>query len=428
MDMEYKEDAIDKVLTDLGLTKYEAMVYRSLIKLGEAKAIEIAQTSGVPREKTYQVLRELEDKGIVKRIEGKPRRWVALPPKSIFEDIIVEKKKEVNKMEEIIKEMQSLYEAGFKKIERKDLNVWEIGESGFEESFLSSISYANINIYALLTPITVDKLSYDGMEAIKKLYRKDVDVKIMTWIYEDNLHDLARLSQYTDVYILDGDPTDISFYVIDGKTGFIIRDGKEYIIQYTDSRIAHSIIQVFKKLLRHAVKIEDYLQYWEAIETLERSDILYPRNTLMFTNEIISNIMRNKLFEEGFDGEIYKSIKEVYRKYFPEYDNLHILNKVQIVNLLLKRDPLFRNTTVSLDIPTETLVIDIVYEDNLEWIREMRNYRKIIPPSLHLLFLEEELKELGWREEQTILIEDKASTRPFEPRKIRIIKKFKKPL
>ena len=62
MNLEFEDDVIDKVLTDLGLTKYEAMIYRALIKLGEAKALEIAQTSGVPREKTYQVLRELEDK------------------------------------------------------------------------------------------------------------------------------------------------------------------------------------------------------------------------------------------------------------------------------------------------------------------------------------------------------------------------------
>lgn len=428
MDMEYKEDAIDKVLTDLGLTKYEAMVYRSLIKLGEAKALEIAQTSGVPREKTYQVLRELENKGIVKRIDGKPRRWVALPPNAIFEEVITEKKKAVVKMEKIVKEMQKLYEAGSRRSERKDLNVWEIGENGFEESFLPTLSYANISIKALLTPMGLINLSYHGLDIIKKLYKKDVNVKILTWIYEDNLHELAKLRQYTEVYILRGRPTDISFYIIDGKTGYIIRDGREYIIQYTDPRLAHVITQVFQKLLSQSIDVEEHIQYWDTTETLENSDILYPDKSLTLVHQMLSNIVRGELRNKNITDELCIPIKEVLIRNIPDYDNLHIISKVQLVNLLLKKDPLFNNVSISIDIPSETVIFDIILDGEKEWIYEIKEYRNIVPPSPYVVILLDELNELGWKEVQTTWIEDKRPERPLEHRKIRIIKKFEAPL
>ncbi len=427
MNIEYEDDVIDKVLTDLGLTKYEAMIYRALIKLGEAKALEIAQNSGVPREKTYQVLRELEDKDIVKRIEGKPRKWVAMPPHTIFEDVITEKKKTITKMEETIKALQNLYEKGFKRTERKDLNVWEIGESSFEESFYSTLNYAHLNIYALLTPFSLDNLTYN-MDLIKKLYKKDLDIKILTWMYEDNLHDIAKMRQYVEVYVLPDYPSDISFYIIDGKTGYIIRDGKEYIIQYSDPRVAHFITELFNKLLHTAIDAEEYIEYWEAVETLENSNILYPKEGVRMLDEMMSNIIREELRNPSGDGVVPSAVRKVLKRYIPNYEHLHIESKIQLINILLKNDPLFNNIRVSLDIPTETLLIDVSINGDPEWIYEVREYDHILPPSPYLLLLHDELRRMGWKEIHTIWLEDKKPIRPYEPRRIKIIKKYEKPL
>ncbi len=427
MNLEFEDDVIDKVLTDLGLTKYEAMIYRALIKLGEAKALEIAQTSGVPREKTYQVLRELEDKDIVKRIEGKPRKWVAMPPHAIFEDVITEKKKTITKMEETIKALQNLYEKGFRRTERKDLNVWEIGESSFEESFYSTLNYAHLNIYALLTPFSLDNLTYN-MDLIKKLYKKDLDIKILTWMYEDNLHDIAKMRQYVEVYVLPDYPSDISFYIIDGKTGYIIRDGKEYIIQYSDSRVAHFITELFNKLLQTAIDAEECIEYWEAVETLENSQILYASENIRMLDEMMSNIIREELRKNVEDGVVPAAVRNVLKKHIPNYEHLHIESKIQLVNILLKKDPLFNNIRVSLDIPTETLVIDVSIDGDPEWIYEVREYNHILPPSPYLMLIHDELRRMGWKEVHTIWLEDKKPVRPYEPRKIKIIKKYEKPL
>lgn len=427
MNIEYEDDVLDKILTDLGLTKYEAMIYRALIKLGEAKALEIAQTSGVPREKTYQVLRELEDKEIVKKIEGKPRKWVAMAPNSIFDEVINEKKKTLNKIEETIKVLQKLYDKGSKRTERRELNIWEIGDTSFEESFYSSLNYAHVNIYALLTPLTLESITYN-LDLFKKLYKKDIDIKIITWMYEDNLHDIAKLNQYTDVYILPGETLDLSFYIIDNKTGYIIRDRKEYIIQYSDARMAHFISELFNRLLTISLKADSYIEYWEATETLENSEILHLKENLKIQERVLSDIVRDELKKHGDISVIAEAVRKMFQAYISSYNNLHIEEKIQLINTLLKNDALYSNIQVSLDTSTQTLLIEAKINDDIDWIYEVREYSIIMPPIPYLVLIHDELRKMGWKQVQTIWLEDKKANKPFLEKKIKIIKKYEKPL
>ena len=427
MGIEYENDVLDKILTDLGLTKYEAMIYRALIKLGEAKALEIAQTSGVPREKTYQVLRELEDKEIVKRIEGKPRKWIAMPPNPIFEDVVNEKKKTLNKIEETIKILQKLYDKGSKRTERKELNIWEIGGSSFEESFYSSLNYAHISIYALLTPLALESITYN-IDLFKKLYKKDIDAKIITWIYEDNLHDIAKLNQYINIYIIPGEPVDLSFYIIDDKTGYIIRDGKEYIIQYSDARMAHFITELFNRLLTLSLKADSYIEYWEATETLENSEILHPKENLKIQEKILTDILRDELKNHGDISVIAGAVRKIFQTYISSYNNLHIEEKIQLINTLLKNDALYNNIQITLDISTQTLLIEARLNDDMDWIYEVKKYSIIMPPIPYLVYIHDELRKMGWKHVQTIWLEDKKPNKPFLERKIKIIKKYEKPI
>ena len=60
----------------LDLSPYEARVLLALLRLGSANTAELARHSGVPRTSTYQVLEELNRKGLAQRlsVEG-PATW-----------------------------------------------------------------------------------------------------------------------------------------------------------------------------------------------------------------------------------------------------------------------------------------------------------------------------------------------------------------
>ncbi len=76
-------DLVDRYvekLASLDLNRYEAAVYVSLLQQGEATAVELAQLSGVPRQRVYDVLDSLCSKGLCRRKGDRPRRHVAVAP------------------------------------------------------------------------------------------------------------------------------------------------------------------------------------------------------------------------------------------------------------------------------------------------------------------------------------------------------------
>jgi sugar-specific transcriptional regulator TrmB len=70
---------VDK-LVEIGLNKYEALAYLALLEENNAAAIDIANRSGVPKQRIYDVLDNLQTKGLCSVQEGRPRFYIAYPP------------------------------------------------------------------------------------------------------------------------------------------------------------------------------------------------------------------------------------------------------------------------------------------------------------------------------------------------------------
>ncbi len=78
-------DRLPRELQDLGLSPYESRVLMSLLQLGSATTLQIAQFSAVPRTSTYQVLEALGAKRLAYRIPGDgPAVWSAAGRDEIF--------------------------------------------------------------------------------------------------------------------------------------------------------------------------------------------------------------------------------------------------------------------------------------------------------------------------------------------------------
>jgi sugar-specific transcriptional regulator TrmB len=69
------------LLEGLGLSPYEATAYVALLRRGETAPGELTQISGIPRPRTYDVLRSLVAKGLALEHAGRPVRYEALDPR-----------------------------------------------------------------------------------------------------------------------------------------------------------------------------------------------------------------------------------------------------------------------------------------------------------------------------------------------------------
>jgi sugar-specific transcriptional regulator TrmB len=74
-------------LRQLGFTDYEARIYVQLLKVSPATAYEISKAAGVPRANAYAALEALAQRGAVLPVNEEPLRYVAAPPKTLFESI-----------------------------------------------------------------------------------------------------------------------------------------------------------------------------------------------------------------------------------------------------------------------------------------------------------------------------------------------------
>ncbi len=79
-------------LQDIGLNAYESRAYLVLIGHSQFKALEVAGRARIPRQKIYEVLDSLVEKGFVRVVQGKAKQFSAVEPKLALDGYLTRKK------------------------------------------------------------------------------------------------------------------------------------------------------------------------------------------------------------------------------------------------------------------------------------------------------------------------------------------------
>lgn len=83
-------------LNELGLSDYEASVYRTLLSSGPAAAKAVSEASGVPMGRIYDVLNDLETAGMVRSQQlGHSKRYTAVEPEHALNRQLESKREEL---------------------------------------------------------------------------------------------------------------------------------------------------------------------------------------------------------------------------------------------------------------------------------------------------------------------------------------------
>ncbi len=75
---------IAHALNEIGFTKYEILVYWTLLVYGPSTAKEISSRSGVPYNRVYDTISSLKGRGFVTEIKGAPKVYAAYSPRIAF--------------------------------------------------------------------------------------------------------------------------------------------------------------------------------------------------------------------------------------------------------------------------------------------------------------------------------------------------------
>jgi sugar-specific transcriptional regulator TrmB len=103
-------------LSGLGLTSYEARAYATLIKRDSFTAAQVARQAGLPRQRIYDVLGTLVQKGLASARPGPQVKYAAIAPELAVERLLGERRRELSSLEldgsAIVKLLTPEFEAG----------------------------------------------------------------------------------------------------------------------------------------------------------------------------------------------------------------------------------------------------------------------------------------------------------------------------
>jgi sugar-specific transcriptional regulator TrmB len=192
-----KQELVKKIKDYFNLNIYETKVWLALLGKGVASAGEIAEMSGVPRSRTYDVLESLEKQGFAISKIGKPAKYIAVKPAIILEKLKNNTTKEAEDKVAMLSrlkgtseytELESIYTTGIKPIRHEDLSgsikgrsiiynhMREILENAKKEVVICTSARDFSEKLRLFTSL-IERLDKNGIKVKVALSGNEADIK-----------------------------------------------------------------------------------------------------------------------------------------------------------------------------------------------------------------------------------------------------------
>jgi len=202
-----KPELVKKVKDYFDLNIYETKVWLALLSRGVSSAGEIAEVSGVPRSRTYDVLESLEKRGFAIEKLGKPVKYLAVKPGVVIEKLknntikYAEEKVEIlSKLKDTkeYEELQTLHDTGIDPIRNNELSTSIKGRSNLYSQLRDTMESADSCVY--LATSSYELMSKQKMfsEVFDKLKKRNVDIKV---IISDEESEAKKLTKKFGVQI-----------------------------------------------------------------------------------------------------------------------------------------------------------------------------------------------------------------------------------
>ncbi len=223
-------------LVNLGLSRYQAMVYTSLSLLGPSGVSEISRSSGVPRTKVYEVLEQLSKTGAVEFHAGRPALYRAAPPSVLVRQL---RDRYMASADEAIKSLEYERPRGLDVSER-DL-VWTIkGRDAIRRKVSETIASASRSV--LIVQAYPPELVVAVASALRSSSKKGVRVRAVSIVDPDqDVGSRSELIEYRRFRAQSRAPVDRIDEILESLRGFLQKSYCLLIVDDTQGLV--SLIQ-----------------------------------------------------------------------------------------------------------------------------------------------------------------------------------------
>ena len=205
--MTVKQELLLKLKQDFRLNIYEAKIWAVLLSRGIATAGELADLSGVPRSRCYDVLESLEKKGFIIMKIGKPIKYISIKPEEIVErvkkDLYEDTELSLKMVEDIkgtdiFKELELLHKTGIVKIEGSDLSNSLVGRENINPFLKHMVGNAQKSVLIVTTKDGCARKVNTLHKVLRKASRKKVKIKIIAPIDEKVIKKVKDTAELVD--------------------------------------------------------------------------------------------------------------------------------------------------------------------------------------------------------------------------------------
>ena len=215
--MVLKKEVLSDIKKHFRLNIYEVKIWTALLSKGVSSAGELADISGVPRSRCYDVLESLEKKGFVIMKVGKPIEYMALSPEVILErvkqgikqhaDTVVEHMQSVRETDEF-RELELLYKSGVQHIDISSLSRSIVGATGVNRKIKEMIGSAKSSVTIVTNSRGLERMAKLVKNSLESLAKRSVKVRICA-PYDKMILKKLNGVQFTDYH------TDTQFISVD---------------------------------------------------------------------------------------------------------------------------------------------------------------------------------------------------------------------
>ena len=179
------EDSIE-ILVELGLTHTEAKAYVSLLFLNTATARNLHTVSNIARQNIYQLLSDLEEKGLIEKVIAKPTKFKPIPADQAISLLLQRKKEQNNQLRKRAVKHFRNFEIGCAKPAVLDKNAQflllsksETSPLGHIDKLGKAVNNAKKSVVSLITLPIFMKAQLMDEDIWKKAVKRGVKLKFI---------------------------------------------------------------------------------------------------------------------------------------------------------------------------------------------------------------------------------------------------------
>ena len=182
-----KPELVKRIKEYFDLNIYETKVWLALLSKGLASAGEVAELSGVPRSRTYDVLESLEKRGFAIAKIGKPVKYLAVKPTEVVEkmksNLLQEAQERVKSLVNLKEtpeyvELEQLHTTGIAPIKSHDISGSLKGRSNVMAKIRELLEGAKKEVTICTSIIDFEDKSRVLLPALEKLSKGNVKVRL----------------------------------------------------------------------------------------------------------------------------------------------------------------------------------------------------------------------------------------------------------